>query len=251
MTSSFPLPGEASIYCAVTMAEYYRDMGYHVLLLADSLSRWAEALREISSSLEEMPGEEGYPTYLASRLSGLFERAGVVETLAGETGSISMVLSVSPSGGDITEPVTQICLRAAGGVIMLDSSLAHRRHFPAVNWSHSYSLYAKELMPHFEQRFTGKWGETIKRCGELLQREEALREVVELVGLEGLQDPDRLLLHTAELIRSNFLRQNAYTEDAYCPPEKTLAVIAGIADYYDRASSLLSGGTTLEEALKA
>jgi V/A-type H+-transporting ATPase subunit A len=141
-TSNMPVAArEASIYTAVTMAEYFRDMGYHVLLLADSISRWAEALREISSSLEEMPGEEGYPTYLASRLAAFMERAGVVETLHGAIGSLSMILSVSPPGGDFTEPVTQACLRSAGALLMLDATLAHRRHFPAVHWFQSYSLY--------------------------------------------------------------------------------------------------------------
>jgi V/A-type H+-transporting ATPase subunit A len=149
-TSNMPVAArEASIYTAVTMAEYYRDMGYHVLFLADSLSRWAEALREISTSLEEMPGEEGYPTYLSSRLSSFIERAGVVETLGGKTGSLSMILSVSPPGGDFTEPVTQACLRSTGAFLMLDTSLAHRRHFPAINWFQSYSLYARELAGQF------------------------------------------------------------------------------------------------------
>ena len=148
-TSNMPVAArEASIYTAVTMAEYYRDMGLHVLFLADSISRWAEALREISSSLEELPGEEGYPTYLASRLSGFLERAGVVETNSGKAGSLSMILSVSPPGGDFTEPVTQSCLRTSGAFLMLDTSLAHRRHFPAINWFQSYSLYETELLEH-------------------------------------------------------------------------------------------------------
>jgi V/A-type H+-transporting ATPase subunit A len=172
-TSNMPVAArEASIYTAVTMAEYYRDMGYHVLLLADSLSRWAEALREISSSLEEMPGEEGYPTYLASRLSGFFERAGVVETLSGKVGSLSMVLSVSPPGGDFTEPVTQACLRTAGAFLMLDTSLAHRRHFPAINWFQSYSLYAKEIVPNFKERVSLQWEELMHRCRERCSRKK-------------------------------------------------------------------------------
>ena len=152
-TSNMPVAArEASIYTAVTMAEYYRDMGYHVLFLADSLSRWAEALREISSSLEEMPGEEGYPTYLASRLSAFIERAGVVETLSGTIGSLSMILSVSPPGGDFTEPVTQACLRTTGAFFMLDTALAHRRHFPAINWFQSYSLYGREMVGPFPRK---------------------------------------------------------------------------------------------------
>ncbi len=250
-TSNMPVAArEASIYTAVTMAEYYRDMGYHVLLLADSLSRWAEALREISASLEEMPGEEGYPTYLASRLSGFFERAGVVETLSGKIGSLTMILSVSPPGGDFTEPVTQACLRTAGAFLMLDTSLAHRRHFPAINWFQSYSLYEKELSKHFIEHISMEWEELKNRCKEMLQREEALREVAEIVGSEGLQDADRLLMNAAELIRMEFLCQNAYTEDAFSPPEKTLAKIREIVEYYDSSLEQLKKGVALDEIMK-
>lgn len=250
-TSNMPVAArEASIYTAVSMAEYYRDMGYHVLLLADSISRWAEALREISSSLEEMPGEEGYPTYLMSRLAGFFERAGVVETLSGGIGSLSMILSVSPPGGDFTEPVTQACLRTAGAFFMLDTSLAHRRHFPAVNWFQSYSLYEREMVAHFSTEVSPRWGELQRRCRDLLQREEALREVAEIVGVEGLQDADRLLMWVAERVRHEFLAQNAYTEDAFSPPDRTLATIAGIVDFYDRALGRLKEGVFLDEVLK-
>lgn len=250
-TSNMPVAArEASIYTAVTMAEYYRDMGYHVLLLADSLSRWAEASREISSSLEEMPGEEGYPTYLASRLSGFFERAGIVETLSGKVGSLSMVLSVSPPGGDFTEPVTQACLRTAGAFLMLDTSLAHRRHFPAINWFQSYSLYAKEIIPNFKERVSLQWEELMHRCREILQREEALREVAEIVGIEGLQDADRLLMKASEMIRLEFLCQNAYTGDAFSPPEKTVSKIADIFKFYDNAEEKLKQGVHLDEVLK-
>jgi V/A-type H+-transporting ATPase subunit A len=241
---------EASIYTGVTMGEYYRDMGYHVLLLADSLSRWAEALREISSSLEEMPGEEGYPTYLASRLSGFFERAGVVETLAGEIGSLSMILSVSPPGGDLTEPVTQACLRTAGAFLMLDTFLAHQRHFPAVNWSQSYSLHERDISNYFDQQVSPRWDEHKKACRDILQREESLREVTEIVGWEGLQDADRLLMRTAERIRTGFLCQNAYTDDAFSPLEKTFARIGDIVDFYEAAREKLKQGVSLEEILK-
>lgn len=250
-TSNMPVAArEASIYTAVTMAEYYRDMGFHVLLLADSISRWAEALREISSSLEEMPGEEGYPTYLASRLAGFFERAGVVETLGGRIGSLSMILSVSPPGGDFTEPVTQACLRTAGAFFMLDTSLAHRRHFPAINWFQSYSLYEREMAAHFGDQVSPRWVELHRRCRGLLQREETLREVAEIVGIEGLQDADRLLMKAAERIRLEFLAQNAYTEDAFSPPDQTLAKIAEIVDFYDRAEARLKEGAFLDEILK-
>lgn len=250
-TSNMPVAArEASIYTAVTMAEYYRDMGYHVLFLADSLSRWAEALREISASLEEMPGEEGYPTYLASRLSGFLERAGVVETMNGRIGSLSMILSVSPPGGDFTEPVTQACLRTTGAFLMLDTSLAHKRHYPAINWFQSYSLYAREVSAHYREKVSGQWGEMVMRCRQILQQEEALREVAEIVGAEGLQDTDRLVMRTAERIRTEFLQQNAYSEDAFSPPQNTFALIRQIVDDHDRKEEKLKQGVALEEAVK-
>ncbi len=251
-TSNMPVAArEASIYTAVTMAEYYRDMGYNVLFLADSLSRWAEALREISASLEEMPGEEGYPTYLASRLSGFLERAGVVETLNGRMGSLSMILSVSPPGGDFTEPVTQACLRSTGAFLMLDTTLAHRRHYPAINWFQSYSLYSGEVSAHYQKNVSPDWTDLLQRCKKMLQDEEALREVAEIVGAEGLQDADRLLMHTAEMIRTGFLQQNAYSEDAFSAPEKTISNIREILTRHDRAMEKLNQGAQLEEALKA
>jgi V/A-type H+-transporting ATPase subunit A len=251
-TSNMPVAArEASIYTAVTMAEYYRDMGYHVLFLADSLSRWAEALREISTSLEEMPGEEGYPTYLASRLSSFMERAGVVDTMSGRTGSLSMILSVSPPGGDFTEPVTQACLRTTGAFFMLDTSLAHRRHYPAINWFQSYSLYAKDLSAHYGRTVAPEWEDLRKRCGQILQQEESIREVAEIVGIEGLQDTDRLIMRTAERIRNEFLGQNAYSDDAFSPPERTLALIQGIIAQHDLVAEKLKQGVKLEEALKA
>lgn len=250
-TSNMPVAArEASIYTAVTIAEYYRDMGYHVLLLADSISRWAEALREISSSLEEMPGEEGYPTYLASRISSFLERAGTVETLCGKTGSLTMILTVSPPGGDLTEPVTQACLRAGGAFIMLDTSLAHKRHFPAINWTKSYSLYEREVLPFFIERVSPKWDQLKKRCTEILRREEELKDVVEIVGMEGLQDSDRLLMKIAEKIRTEFLCQNAYSEDAFSGPEGTLLKIKGILEQYDCSLEMLGKGEPIEDILK-
>lgn len=250
-TSNMPVAArEASIYTAVTMAEYYRDMGYHVLFLADSLSRWAEAFREISSSLEEMPGEEGYPTYLASRLSSFIERAGVVETLSGKTGSLSMILSVSPPGGDFTEPVTQACLRSTGAFLMLDTSLAHRRHFPAVNWFQSYSLYAKDLADHFEEQHSSEWTDLQRWCREMLRREESLREVAEIVGMEGLQDGDRLLMHVADLIHSEFLNQNSFTDDAFSAPDQTLSRIKKIREFHSGVEAKLRQGIPLEEAFR-
>lgn len=248
-TSNMPVAArESSIYTAVAMAEYYRDMGYHVLLLADSLSRWAEALREISSSLEEMPGEEGYPTYLASKLSEFFERAGAVETLSGKKGSLTMVLSVSPAGGDLTEPVTQACLRVAGAFHMLDTSLAHRRHFPAINWTQSYSLYLRDLTEHLCRKYSGKWRDLYDRCGQILQAEASLKEITEIVGPEGLQDADRLTMKTAERIRTEFLAQNAFSDDAFCPPEETLSLLEKIISSHDEAADRLKQGPVDEAA---
>jgi V/A-type H+-transporting ATPase subunit A len=221
-----------------------------VLFLADSLSRWAEALREISSSLEEMPGDEGYPTYLASRLSGFLERAGVVETMSGRHGSLTMVLSVSPAGGDFTEPVTQACLRTTGAFLMLDASLAHSRHFPAINWSQSYSLYSSGGATHFTEKVSPDWELLRQRCREVLQQEEALREVAEIVGPEGLQESDRLLMLVAERIRTEFLSQNAYTEDAFSPPEDTCGLLGRIFAFHDRVLEKMANGLPLEEALK-
>jgi V/A-type H+-transporting ATPase subunit A len=235
-TSNMPVAArEASIYTAVTMAEYYRDMGLHVLLLADSISRWAEALREISSSLEEMPGEEGYPTYLASRISSFLERAGVVETTGGTLGSLTLILAVSPPGGDITEPVTQSCLRTSGAFLMLDTSLAHKRHFPSINWFDSYSLYGQDLLESLNREVSREWGTAQSECRDILRQEESLREVSEIVGHEGLQEQDRLLMQTAGLIRTEFLCQNAYTDDAFSSPKNTFSSIKRILDSHKAA----------------
>ncbi len=250
-TSNMPVAArESSIFTAVTMAEYYRDMGYDVLFLADSLSRWAEALREISSSLEEIPGEEGYPTYLGSRLASFIERAGVVETASGKSGSLSMILAVSPPGADFSEPVTQACLRSAGAFYLLDTSLAHSRHFPAINWTQSYSLFAERGSAFFRQQVAESWPQLQRRCREILQQEEALREVVEVVGMEGLQDRDRLLMHAAERVRRDFLCQNSFSADAYATPQQTLERISAIVERYDRALQQLDAGTLLSEILK-
>jgi V/A-type H+-transporting ATPase subunit A len=249
-TSNMPVAArEASIYTAIAMAEYYRDMGHDVLFLADSISRWAEALREISSSLEEMPGEEGYPTYLGSRLSAFLERAGVVETTDGKRGSLSMILAVSPPGGDFTEPVTQCCLRVSGAFYMLDSKLAHSRHFPAVNWSQSYSLYDRVTGPVFDRTVDADWSGLRERCRSVLQQEGELREVAEIVGREGLQDADRLLMLVAEELRIRFLAQNAYSDDAFCPPEKTLQICREIFAAYDRFTEKIEAGESLDALL--
>jgi V/A-type H+/Na+-transporting ATPase subunit A len=249
-TSNMPVAArEASIYTAVTIAEYYRDMGYSVLLLADSLSRWAEALREISSALEEMPGEEGYPTYLGSRMAEFFARAGVVETLDGRTGSLTVMLSISPPGGDFTEPVTQACLRNTGAFFMLDTALAHRRHFPAIHWFQSFSLYEADLAAHLDKQVAADWSALRKETHVLLQKEESLREVAEIVGTEGLQDADRLLIKTTEGIRRKFLAQNAYTDDAFSTPEQTCQLIRQMIEAHRGASARLEKGEHLEQVL--
>ncbi|HEY5674460.1 MAG TPA: V-type ATP synthase subunit A [Malonomonas sp.] len=250
-TSNMPVAArESSIFTAVTMAEYYRDMGYDVLFLADSLSRWAEALREISASLEEIPGEEGYPTYLSSRLAAFIERAGVVETALGKPGSLSMILAVSPPGADFSEPVTQACLRAAGAFYLLDTALAHSRHFPAIHWTQSYSLFAAQGSTYFCREVDERWPELQRRCRDILQQEDALREVVEVVGMEGLQDQDRLLMSAAERVRRDFLCQNSFTEDAFSAPAQTAQRISEIIENYAQALKRLQQGELLADILK-
>jgi V/A-type H+-transporting ATPase subunit A len=250
-TSNMPVAArESSIFTAVTIAEYYRDMGFDVLFLADSLSRWAEALREISSSLEEIPGEEGYPTYLGSRLSGFIERAGAVKTESGQSGSLSMILAVSPPGADFSEPVTQACLRSAGAFYMLDTSLAHSRHFPAINWTQSYSMFGSKGSDYFCRHVDERWAELQRRCRDIMQQEDALREVVEVVGMEGLQDRDRLLVYVAERVRRDFLSQNSFSEDAFSTPQQTIQRIETIVDNYDQALQRLTQGELLSEILQ-
>jgi V/A-type H+-transporting ATPase subunit A len=242
-TSNMPVAArEASIFTAITMAEYYRDLGFDVLLLADSLSRWAEALREISSALEEMPGEEGYPTYLSSRMAEFFARAGVVETPDGRSGSLTLMLSVSPPGGDFTEPVTQACLRTTGSFFMLDTALAHQRHFPAIDWFQSFSLYEDSVVARFNDDVSPDWWDLRRDARRILQHEERLREVAEIVGSEGLQEKDRLLMGTAEDIRRRFLAQNAYTDDAFSTPAQTLALIRGILERHREEEKKLAEG---------
>ncbi|MDT8419611.1 MAG: V-type ATP synthase subunit A [Desulfuromonadales bacterium] len=250
-TSNMPVAArESSIFTAVTMAEYYRDMGYDVLFLADSLSRWAEALREISSALEEIPGEEGYPTYLGSRLAKFIERAGVMKLAGGRTGSLSMILAISPPGADFSEPVTQACLRAAGAFYMLDTGLAHSRHFPAINWTQSYSLLGSKAADYFRQQVDDRWPDLQRRCQDIMQQEDALREVVEVVGMEGLQDRDRLLMSAADRVRRDFLCQNSFSEDAFSSPQQTVRLIQSILDSYDLALKRLEDGELLSDILR-
>ncbi|MGZ5502614.1 MAG: ATP synthase subunit A [Halobacteriota archaeon] len=248
-TSNMPVAArEASVYTGVTIAEYFRDMGYDVSLMADSTSRWAEAMREISSRLEEMPGEEGYPAYLAARLSEFYERAGRVKTLGGDEGSITIIGAVSPPGGDFSEPVTQNTLRIVKVFWALDSKLSQRRHFPSINWLDSYSLYTQNLTDWFVGHVAGDWEELRMRAMAILQKESELQEVVQLVGSDALPDDEQLTLEVARMIREYFLQQNAYHEvDTYCPLQKQHDMLAAIMVYDDLARKALNMGKLVEE----
>jgi V/A-type H+-transporting ATPase subunit A len=237
-TSNMPVAArEASVYVGLTVAEYYRDMGYHVALLADSTSRWAEAMREISSRLEEMPGEEGYPTYLASRLAGFYERCGVVVCQGADrrTGSVTIVGAVSPPGGDYSEPVTQNSQRIAGAVWALDAPLAYRRHYPAINWHRGYSLYHAQLEPWYSSNLSADWMDMIRSLQEILQRDAELQEVVQLVGPDGLQDDQRIVLETGRAIREDYLQQNSFSAtDMSCSLPKQKAMMEAILYFHDQ-----------------
>ena len=250
-TSNMPVAArEASMYTGCTIAEYFRDMGRSVALMIDSTSRWAEALREISARLEEMPGEEGYPTYLASRLARFYERAGRVETLACGNGAVTIVGAVSPPGGDLSEPVTQCSLRATGALWALSADLAHRRHYPAIDWGVSYSLEAERLRGWFEREAGEGFSALREEAMKLLQRERELVEVAELVGTESLQDAERLVLESARLLREGFLRQSAYDPaDASCPPAKTAAMLRTYLLFHARAQAAIGSGVPLRAIL--
>ncbi|RLF91688.1 V-type ATP synthase subunit A [Thermococci archaeon] len=250
-TSNMPVAArEASVYTGMTIAEYFRDMGYSVALMADSTSRWAEAMREISSRLEEMPGEEGYPAYLGARLAEFYERAGRVRTLSGDEGSVTVIGAVSPPGGDMSEPVTQNTLRIVKVFWALDYNLAYRRHFPAINWLKSYSLYEDTLRKWFEDRFGEDWTNLRKWTKHVLQQEAELREIVQLVGPEALPPDQRVLLEVARLIRLAFLQQNAFHPvDTYYPPEKQIEYIRAIKRYEEMAYEALRSGVPVERIL--
>jgi V/A-type H+-transporting ATPase subunit A len=241
-TSNMPVAArEASVYTGITIAEYYRDMGYDVALMADSTSRWAEAMREISGRLEEMPGEHGYPAYLASRLACFYERAGNVTVLgpSGRTGSVSVIGAISPPGGDFSEPVTQNTLRVVRVFWALDADLAHERHFPAINWLTSYSLYPDDVEAWWNEHVGEKWGEMRREMMAILQKESELEEIVQLVGPEVLPEDDKLSLHVAQFIRESFLIQYAFDPaDTFCAPEKQYLMMQLITDYarYGRAA---------------
>lgn len=250
-TSDMPVAArEASIYTGITIAEYFRDMGYSVALMADSTSRWAEALREMSGRLEEMPGEEGYPAYLGSRLAQFYERAGKVETLCSDEriGTLSVIGAVSPPGGDISEPVSQATLRIVKVFWGLDSSLAYKRHFPALNWLTSYSLYTDSLTKWFDCKVSPRWMQLRTRLMQLLQEEAELEEIVKLVGMDALSSPDRLKLEAARSIREDFLHQNAFHDiDTYTPLDKQLMLMELILAFYDKASDALTKGANVDK----
>ena len=252
-TSNMPVAArEASVYVGLTMAEYYRDMGYHVALLADSTSRWAEAMREISARLEEMPGEEGYPTYLASRLAGFYERSGRVRCLGPDdrVGSVTIVGAVSPPGGDYSEPVTQNSQRVSGAFWALDAPLAYRRHFPAISWARSYSLYVRQLEPWYVRQVSPDWNEAVRAVRDLLQRDAELQEVVQLVGPEGLQDQERMVLETGRSIREDYLQQNALSPvDARCSLRKQLAMLHAILHFHRVAAEAVRQGIGVEKLI--
>jgi len=277
-TSNMPVAArEASVYTGITLAEYYRDMGYDVALLADSTSRWAEALREISGRLEEMPGEEGYPAYLASRLADFYERAGRVRTLGrpvaapsmgngaaqdrghgsgGETdrpdsdsrfGSISVVGAVSPPGGDLSEPVTQNTLRIVKVFWALDADLADRRHFPSINWLRSYSLYNEHVKDWWFGHVGGAWMDMKASAMELLQKEAELQEIIQLVGPDALPPQEQVALEGARVIREDFLQQNAFHKvDGYCPPQKQYEMLRIMLKFYDLIKKAVASGVFIE-----
>ena len=243
-TSNMPVAArEASIYTGITLAEYYRDMGYDVAMMADSTSRWAEALREISGRLEEMPAEEGFPAYLPSRLAEFYERAGCVDTLAGGEGSISVIGAVSPQGSDFSEPVTQNTKRFVRCFLALDKSLAYARHYPAINWTISYSEYYEDLDPYYEKNIGPDFCRLRGRMLGLLSEENKLMEIVKLIGSDVLPDSQKVTLEIARVIRVGFLQQNAFHKnDTYVPLEKQMWMMDAIMHLYDRAAALCEAG---------
>ena len=246
-TSNMPVAArEASIYTGITIAEYYRDMGYHVALMADSTSRWAEALREVSGRLEEMPAEEGYPAYLAGRLAEFYERAGFVETTNGSQGSVSIVGAVSPPGGDFSEPVTQHTKRYIRCFWALDKSLASARHFPSINWLDSYSEYLEDVAGWWREQIGRDWLAMRNHAMEILSEESRLSQIVKLVGPDALPDEERLILETARLIREGFLQQNAMdTVDAYSSIQKQIRMLELILHFHERALRIVKHGAPI------
>lgn len=250
-TSNMPVAArEASIYTGMTIAEYYRDMGYHVALMADSTSRWAEALREISGRLEEMPAEESFPAYLPSRLAGFYERAGYMRTLSRAEGSVTVIGAVSPQGGDFSEPVTQNTKRFIRCFWALDRALAYARHFPSINWNTSYSEYFADLREWYEDNFGRGFTAMRQRMIDILSEESALMEIVKLIGSDVLPDDQKLIIETAKAIRQGFLQQNAFHRtDTYMPPEKQMAMLETMLYLYDEAKKLTEKNIPLSQLM--
>ena len=250
-TSNMPVAArEASVYTAITLAEYYRDMGYSVALMADSTSRWAEALREMSGRLEEMPGEEGYPAYLGTRLASFYERAGrcIVNGKDGREGSITVIGAVSPPGGDLSEPVTQNTLRVTKVFWGLDANLAYQRHFPAINWLNSYSLYTERLDPYWDEKFDDQWSGLRVEAMGLLEQEAQLNEIVRLVGLDALSRDERMVMETAKSLREDFLHQNAFHEiDTYASMEKQFKMLKTIVAFHHAGLDALHKGAPMNK----
>jgi V/A-type H+-transporting ATPase subunit A len=246
-TSNMPVAArEASVYTGITIAEYYRDMGYHVALMADSTSRWAEALREVSGRLEEMPAEEGYPAYLAARLAEFYERAGYVKTLSGNDGSVSIIGAVSPPGGDFSEPVTQHTKRFIRCFWALDKSLASARHFPSINWLDSYSEYLEDVAAWWQDQVHLDWYKMRNDAMEILSEENRLSQIVKLVGSDALPDEQRLILETARLLREGFLQQNAMdTIDAYSTIQKQVSMLGLMLYFHERAHKIIKAGAPI------
>ncbi len=253
-TSNMPVAArEASIYTGITMAEYYRDMGYDVAMMADSTSRWGEALREVSGRLEEMPGEEGYPAYLATRIADFYERCGRAVCLGSDerVGSITVVGAVSPPGGDFSEPMTQNSLRISGAFWALDTDLAHRRHFPAISWMKSYSLYLDQVEEWYAENVNMDWKNARDKAMMILQKEDELQEIVQLVGPDALPEFARATIEVARMLREDYLQQFAFSDvDAFCDPKKQYLMLKVIITYYDVLQEVLSKGVTLKEALE-
>ena len=252
-TSNMPVAArEASVYTGITIAEYFRDMGYDVALMADSTSRWAEALREISARLEEMPGEEGYPAYLGSRTASFYERAGYVKCLGkeGREGSLTAIGSVSPPGGDLSEPVTQNTLRTVKVFWSLEDRLAYARHFPAINWLNSYSLYLDNLKDFYKEKGGSDFSDNRETAMRILNDESRLEEIVRLVGFESLSNQDRLIMETARIIREDFLMQNAFDDiDTYNSFKKQSMILRMIIEFYKKGLDLLSSGQSINDVL--
>jgi len=249
-TSNMPVAArEVSLYSGITLAEYYRDMGMDVAIMADSTSRWAEALRELSGRMEEMPAEEGFPAYLPTRLAEFYERAGRVTALCGDEGSISVIGAVSPPGGDFSEPVTQHTKRFIRCFWALDRELANARHYPAIGWIESYSEYAEEIKPWWDKR-EPRWNEVRLQALELLKREQRLQQIVRLIGPDALPDTERIILVVAEMIKNGFLQQSAFDEiDMFSVPEKQIMILLIIMEFYHRSSGVIRNGAPLAKVV--